>query len=269
MRSAIVALAVVASDLGVATVATANPTDTAPRSAPTTAAGRDATAVERSPAVPFAAMVEHEFVRHQANGISRIERWREQMTRTATEVWIERIPSRGPAPVQRHEADDAVDRAAEASREHTGHRHLDAGGSARWIRIDDRGAVSLLLVDRRQRQVVEIPRAEFGTMGFDGRFGMAASLIPPAALSALQPMDADGDPAVDADEARWYEGRAGGWHHRVLWSEHRRIAMEIRSRRDDGNAERSVRVRMQPAPDRPPWQRLQGYTARRYDEFMD
>lgn len=260
------------------------------------------------PAVAFVAHVSHEVVRRQADGITRIERWEDLIARDGDTVWVERAlpPALGAAGSnddghhQRHghghghghwhghghdhEHGEDEDSAAAAYRGH-GHRHFNGDAAARWIERGHDGRLSLFLVDRRDRVVVSIPRAEFGTVGFDGRFDTAASLVP-ASVIATMAIDETVPPVTTPLAARWYSERRDGWVHRVLWAEAAELALAIDSRREDGSLTRSVRVELDAVPgpagpvtagserasspaDARPWQALAGYEHRRYDEYLD
>lgn len=265
----------------------------------------------RAQGAEFLARVDHEVVRRQANGVTRIERWQETMARAGRTVWIERIlPGRtGPAGTDgavakddhdhsddhghsgshgnsaHHGQPDAHDhsndrghsRHDQAIRGH-GHRHFDGDAAARWIEQAGDGKVTLALVDRNERAIVSIPRAEFRTMGFDGRFEGSASLVPAAVIATMSP-DPAAVPVTTPVAARWLIDQSDGWFHRVLWSDALQLALRIDSRRDDGSLTRSVRVELaapasgaSAAPALPqawPWQQLSGYERRRYDEYLD
>lgn len=213
----------------------------------------------------FLAHVEHEIVRVQANGITRIERWQDVLARDGRTVWVERIlPAASGHDGQRGQE--------EGHRGH-GHRHFDGDSAARWVTLGTDATVSLSLVDRHDRVVVSIPPAEFRTLGFDGRFDAAASLVPPSVIATMAP-DPDRAAVESPVAGRWLLDRSDGWVHHVLWSDALQLALQIDSRRDDGTLTRTVRVRVEaPEQARPdssrPWRALNGYERRRYDEYLD
>ena len=145
-----------------------------------------------------------------------------------------------------------------------GHKHFDADTSARWLTLKVDGSVDVRFVDRAHKAVVSVPRAEFGTVGFDGRFDAAASLVPPAVALGMKP-------GAVVGEAQWRTDRRDGWSHRVLWSATRQLAMRIESSRHDGSVRRIVTVQLQPAAaaSQLPWRHLADYTPKNYDDFMD
>ncbi len=198
------------------------------------------------------AIVTHETRHVLANGVTRIDTWQERIVRRGETVWTERLMPASPS--GKH--------AEESAAEHIGHRHFNADTSARWLSRNADGSVTLKLVDREHQAVVAVPRAEFGTVGFDGRFDAAASVLP---ASAVQAMKAG---AVSA-QGQWFSDRSDGWAHRVLWSDARQLAMRVESQRDDGSVKRVVSVRMVPAAAALPWSGLQGFAAKHYDDFMD
>ncbi len=206
------------------------------------------------------ALVHHEMSMTLASGVTRTDIWQEHLVRGDRQVWSERIlPTR-----TRHDHD-------ESSEPHRGHKHLDVDRSGRWLRLAADGNVHLSLVDRERQMVVEIPKAEFSTVSFDGNFEAMAMLVPTSELGAM-----DVDSTATSDEGRWLVERNRGWTHRVLWSDGRKIALRIESRRDDGTASRTVSVTIlrgmaeMPDPAEPaPWDLLSAYEQVAYDEFMD
>jgi hypothetical protein len=189
-----------------------------------------------------------------ASGITRVERWSERLIRHSDRVWSERLrSSAGPA----HEHHKV---AASA-----GHKHFNYDVAARMIERDPQGALTLRFVDRERGVVVDVPAAEFGTVGFDGRWDAAAHLVPPSLISQM-PVLATAAPAG----SRWRVQHAAGWTHRVLWSQAQQVALKIESRRDDGRYSRTVRLEpTKPASAALPWQDVKNYQQRNYEDFLD
>ncbi len=202
------------------------------------------------------AVVSYETRQLMSNGTLRVESWQERLVRRGTQVWIERILPKGSQPTHGDASSD----------EHFGHKHLNAETSARWVTADQRGQLQLKLVDRHQKVVVDVPRAEFGTVAFDGRLDAAGAIVPPSIVQDLQP-----EGAATAAGQRWRVERSQGWTHRVLWSEPKQIALDVLSRSDDGRVRRRVTVQLSALTSVRflPWEQLVGYESKRYDEFMD
>ncbi|CAN5387379.1 hypothetical protein BH10PSE17_BH10PSE17_31380 [soil metagenome] len=200
------------------------------------------------------AVVDYEVRQVTSSGVTRVERWQERLVRRDDVVWIERV-----LPAGSSRAHDE-----ESSAEHIGHKHFNGETAARWITRSPDGKLDVQFVDREHQVIVAIPRAEYGTVGFDGSFDGAGSIVPPAAAHAMR----RSRDAATAD-AQWLVDRRNGWTHRVLWSESRQLALRVESRRDDGAAERKVSVRTVAAGAKAPWQQLQGYEQKRYDDFGD
>lgn len=198
------------------------------------------------------AIVRYETRQVTAAGVTRVESWQERLVRRGDQVWAERVLPQG----KLHEHESVAEQA--------GHKHFDADTSARWLTLKADGSVDLRFVDRAHKAVVSVPRAEFGTVGFDGRFDAAASLVPPAVALGMKP-------GAVAGEAQWRTDRRDGWSHRVLWSATRQLAMRIESSRHDGSVRRIVTVQLQPAAaaSQLPWRHLADYTPKNYDDFMD
>ena len=209
--------------------------------------------------VDIDARVSYETRQVMSSGVTRTDRWQEHLVRRGNQVWTERIR---PAATHAGQAHETVP-------EHAGHRHLNAETSARWLTLKPDGQVEMKFVDRENKVVVSVPRAEFGTVGFDGRFDAAASIVPPAVAHTMaHPMARQ---AGRSTESRWLTDRGQGWSHQVLWSASKQLAMRVESRRDDGSVQRIVSVQLLPAaPGKPvPWSQLTDYTPKQYDDFMD
>lgn len=220
----------------------------------TAAAAGPVASAAPAPQADVDALVSYETRQVMASGVTRTDTWQERLVRRGQQVWTERVlPPRGREPG--HAAEEAG----------LGHKHLNAETSGRWLRLGAQGRVDLSLVDREHRVIVEVPAAEFATVSFDGRYDAAAALVPPAVVMAMQP-----EGPVRAG-LQWRSERNQGWLHRVLWSQDKQMALRVQSRREDGSVLRTVTVRLLPAagPQALPWQALGGYTAMRYDEFMD
>ncbi|CAN5469871.1 hypothetical protein BH09PSE6_BH09PSE6_27350 [soil metagenome] len=218
------------------------------------AAALAGTAAPAQSAGALDALVDYQVRQITSSGVTRTERWQERVVRRGDVVWVERVLAKGSA--RAHDDESAA--------EHLGHKHFNGETAARWIVRGADGKLDVHFVDREHRVIVAIPRAEYGTVGFDGSFDGAGSIVPSATAHAMQRAR-----DTSAADAQWLVSRSDGWTHRVLWSEARQVALQVESRRDDGSIERTVRVRPVAASTRLPWQQLQGYEQKRYDDFGD
>lgn len=218
------------------------------------------TAVAASPDLD--AIVSYETRQVLANGTTRVETWQERLTRRADRVATERVlpPTALAAHAHEHEREKV------SKVEHLGHKHFDVDRTTRVLRLVDKAQVELAYVDREQRRVVSVPKAEWAAVGFDGRYDAAAHLVPPALIASL-PVQADAETG-----SQWHVQKNDGWTHRVLWSWSKQVALRIESRRDDGSVNRVVTLK--PATALPasqlPWNEgVAGYQQMVYDDFMD
>ena len=214
--------------------------------------------------VDIEARVSYETRQVMSTGVTRVDTWQERLVRRGNQVWTERIL----APVA-HAGHSHEGHKRETVAEHAGHRHLNAETSARWLTLQPDGQVEVRLVDHGNRFVVTVPRAEFGTVGFDGRFDGAASIVPPSVVRAMAPTTAR--PMRGSADGQWLTDRSQGWSHKLLWSASKQMALRVESTRDDASVQRRVTVQLLPAaPARPaPWSQLADYTPKQYDDFMD
>lgn len=191
------------------------------------------------------AVVSYETQQRLASGITRTERWQERLSRQGERVWSERLGAQAHA----HEAG--------------GHAHFDFDSAARWLERQANGEVQLRFVDRHQRQVVSVPKAEWSAVSFDGRWDAAAHLVPPSLITQMKPLERA------ATDGVWKEQRDKGWTHRVLWSEARQVALRIESSKDDGSFRRVVVLTPTATSSRAPWTGLERFEQKVYDDFLD
>lgn len=203
------------------------------------------------------ALVSYETRQVLASGVTRVDSWKERLVRRGNQVWTERLLSPASATGHMHETEA----------EHLGHKHFNAETAAHWLTLGADGKVAVRFVDREHKEVVDIPRAEFGTVGFDGSFDAAASIVPEAVALAMKPVPG----GAVAERGQWRGDRSHGWSHRILWSTTQRIALKLESQRDDGSVRRlvSVQVRAVRGDQPAPWDQLSDYSQKRYDDFMD
>lgn len=210
-----------------------------------------------APSPDIDALVSYETRQVMASGVTRVDSWQERLVRRGNQVWTERVLP--PASATGHER--------ESEAEHLGHKHFNGETAAHWLTLGVDGKVEVKYVDREHKAVVSIPRAEFGTVGFDGSFDAAASIVPESIAMAMKPVAR----GAATNGALWRTDRSNGWSHRVLWSTANRLAMKVESQRDDGSVRRVVSVQIQPSRNAQaaPWGQLGDYVQKRYDDFMD
>ena len=217
--------------------------------------------VRAAPAVALPdvdAIVSYQTRQVLASGVERQERWQERLVRRGDRVWTERVLPRAARAAHGHES----------PAEHAAHKHFDFESAARLVSQGAGGAVELQYVDTRRRVVVNVPKAEFGAVGFDGRWDAAASIVPPAVVAGMPLLR--GTPRVAGSGNVWHVEKDGEWSHRVLWSVDRRIALRVESARLDGSVRRVVTVEpAKPGSAGAPWADTAAYAQKEYDDFMD
>lgn len=189
-------------------------------------------------------------------GITRVETWQENMYRQGGTVWTERIVAT--SALAAHAAHD------KSGKPEPGHKHLDIDTAARWLQKDSAGVLTLRYVDKHDNVVVSVPKAEFGAVGFDGRWDTAAYLVPPDLVAKMKPTGALSSNAV------WRTEQAKDWTHRVFWSETRQAALQIESKKTDGSFSRTIRLKPSTTvASTAPWEKLSGFEQKKYDDYMD
>lgn len=213
-----------------------------------------ANAVPAAVAPDLDAIVTYETRQVMASGVVRDERWQEHIVRRGDSVWTERVLPAATRAAHLHES----------AAQHAGHKHFDFDGAARLVQRDLQGGTVLRYVDTMNRVVVAVPPAEYGAVGFDGRWGAAAHVVPPEVVAGMP-----GGRGTAQPGARWLADHADGWTHRVLWSDSRAVALRIESTRDDGSFSRRVTVAPSASAAALPWSDIASYTQKEYDDFMD
>lgn len=202
------------------------------------------------------ALVTYETRQVLASGVVRNERWQEQIVRRGDAVWAARVLPASALAAHKHQTSTA----------HAGHKHFDFEAASRLVSKDSKGETVLRYVDLAHRVVVSVPRAEYGAVGFDGRWDAAAFVVPPVTIDAMKPIAGRNA----ASGSRWVSEQVGAWTHRVLWSEVRQIALRVESARADGSFSRQVTVvPAARAASTVPWQGLDAFVQKEYDDFMD
>jgi len=206
-------------------------------------------------AAPLSATVVYESRVVSADGIEKRTRFSERLVRTDSVVWTERVIP--------------ADASHEKATHEEGHDHLhpaDLARAARYLSRDAGGQLRLAFVLDEERTVVGAEPRDFDQLGFDGNWPMSWSLFDPAQLKNLKKTNRQSAEAG----AVWYETRGQGRFIRVLWSEPRRIALEVESGTDDGSRWNRTQVQLDARPQATlPWQRLAKYQHKDYVDLLD
>ena len=187
-----------------------------------------------------------------ADGARQEISYTERVVRQGDRLWVEReIPA---AARDRHERQG-----------HTGmgHKHDDVVGAPLWIERGPGQALSVRLVDRHERRLIEIGEPHYGNVGFGGRWADAYHLLDPAQLSRLQ---AVGPPR---DGVQVYALERGSKSVLVRWDVEGQFAREIRSSDADGLSGKRIRASVAPAQALLPWDAVAGFAARDYSDLLD
>lgn len=203
--------------------------------------------VQAAPAPPLDLSIAYYSKVSTPEGETREVRYQESMLRRPGHVWVTRVLRAGPA-------------AAEPA-----HAEFNPVLLARHV-MREQGKVSIEFVDRRARQRIAVPPAEYGNVGFDGSWDNAASLLDPRRVLTL-PLSRRSSPVAGA---QWRERERDGRFERVLWDSARQLALVIESGDRAATLFRRVQVTVLPgvAPGAP-WTGLAGYAHKEYADFLD
>ena len=200
----------------------------------------------------LSARLSHEIVEQGADGVTHVRRYEERLLRGADQLWVERVLPAW-AEGQVHHEDGF------------GHHDLDMHLAPRWITRGADGAAELALVDPEHRTFFRVDKPGFAQTGFSGRWVAEFSLIDPASLRGMQPVERKAARGV-----HWYERRDRNEYMRVLWNEALQLPLEIETGAIDGRYRSRTTVRIEAqAPARAPWEGLADYSAREISDLGD
>ncbi len=197
-------------------------------------------------------LVEHDISEVGADGVTRSIHFQERVYRRDHMVWIERVI---PANVQ--EASEH----AEGGHEH---KHLDLAGAALWVALEGGKVLNVRLVNAHDKEVISVPAAEYGNVGFDGSWENAWHLLDPRQLKSMKPLTATAPAGM-----RWYETASGNRSIRVLWDERAAIPRSVMSDSKSGTARKRMTAKNIAAPRGEPWAVLGSYKQKEYSDYLD
>lgn len=184
-----------------------------------------------------------------ANGVTSTVHYQERMYRQEQQLWLERV-----IPTKVYQVKEEY---------HDGeHKHLDLESSARWITKQPNGA-SLRLVNRHDKQIVNVNMGDYDAVGFDGKWLSTYSLIDPQQLKTMTLSK-----RVAPTGSQWYETTKDGRYLRVLWDAKLAIPRRMESGQVDGTQQHTIQIDIQPTTAMP-WLALKGYQEKEYSDFLD
>lgn len=199
-------------------------------------------------------LVDHEISEVGDDGVTRIVRFQERVYRRDRIVWIERVLP-AVAVRDRHAHEGA------ASHEH---RHGDLAGATLWITLDTGKQMNVRAIDLHGKAIVNVPPAEYGSVGFDGNRDNAWHLLDPKQLKAMTPL-----PDAAPRGMRWHGSASDDRTVRVLWDEKAAIPRRVLTTSRSGAQHKQMTVKDIAAPARLPWTALDGYREREYSDYLD
>jgi hypothetical protein len=181
-------------------------------------------------------------------GVTREARYEEMMLRRAGHVWTARVL---PAQAAEHEPGP--------------HKHFNHVVLPRHV-VLEKSQPRVEFIDAHAKEVVQVPRAEYGNVNFDGSWDHAYYLLDSKRLKAMQISSR----ASPVPGARWREREEKGLFERVLWDEQRQIPLVIESGDKAATFFNRMELTVQPKLTRElPWQNIKGYSQKEYSDFLD
>jgi hypothetical protein len=213
------------------------------------AAGSSAPLTRATPAVDL--RLSYHNVSIGKDGVQRESRYTDRMVRREGVLWIEREM---PSALREHGEPEAV---------HVGHAHADTTAAPLWVQRDAAGKVSVRMVLRQQRKLIEVEAANHGNVGWGGSWNHAYWLVDPAVLDRMR---AAGPIRYGVQR---YESRQGETLVRVDWDVAGQYAHRIEKRDAHGLSRTEMRAVPVSAGKAAPWQGLGEYAQGDYSDLLD
>ncbi|CDG85229.1 hypothetical protein [Janthinobacterium agaricidamnosum] len=191
-------------------------------------------------------------------GVTRESRYQERMLRRPGHVWTERVLPKS------IEEEPGGKQKVSLKQEHQ-HKEFNYVVLPRHVMLA-KNKVSVEYIDAHEKQVIAVPKAEYGNVNFDGSWDNAFYLLAPELVAAMplakQPSGVPG--------ARWHEVEKNGVFQRILWNGQKQIPLVIESGDKGNNFYRRVEVSVQAATRHDlPWMKLKAYGQKEYSDFLD
>lgn len=199
----------------------------------------------------LALKIDNETVTLSRDGVTRITRFSERLIRRDEQSWRQPI-----VPDHASHQEDEV--------EHKGHKHANLDGAAHWVERTKDGKLRVRAVDMHEKRIVEVGAADYGNIGFDGKWTTAKQLLDPAQLKQMKPST---KPAPEG--ARWYEVKKPNMTVRVLWDEKEEYPRRIESVNSFGTYRSTLVATREAMPANMPWTQLKGYSTKDYVDLLD
>jgi hypothetical protein len=198
-------------------------------------------------------LVQHRTTVVGMDGITRTTEFTERVVRRSDQVWVERVLPRAAA-ARQHEHDKGGN----------SHKHFNAASASRWISRGTDNQPRLTLVDFREKLMIDVDRADYGNVGFDGSWEGAYFVLNPQVLSSMTRRG----PALP-DGAQWYERRRPTGSVKVLWDETLKFPREVESVSNDRTETRVMRATRAPDGKQLPWETTRGFERKGYNDLLD
>ena len=193
-------------------------------------------------------LVKHVAVSAGADGVKRTAEFAERMVRRQDQVWVERV-----VPAGWHTADDH-------GKADKSHKHLDTAAAARWVTRGADGTAAIRLASREDKVIVDVAKAEFENVGFDGSWAGAYYLIDPAVLKRMKVTSTDGDLVT-------YNSTEANRQLKVVWNDKLKLPLLVESR--SGASSKRTTVEVAALTKSLPWDGVKAYSRKDYSDYLD
>lgn len=200
----------------------------------------------------LAARIDYETLAIGADGVTRITRYSDQLIRRDNDSWLARqLPAGAHNGADHHKAEK-------------GHKHMDIAAAARWVTRTDDGKLQVRLVNAHEKRVIDVPKTDYGNVGFDGEWSTASQLLGTDQVRKMKPLNL---PAPAGSQ--WFEMARSPLTVRVLWDAQREFPLKIESTHSAGLYRSTVTATPQAMPSTLPWTQLKAYERKEYSDLLD
>lgn len=207
-----------------------------------------------SPSIHLLLQYESRSIGH--DGVQRDSKHWDRMFRENNWVWVEReLPA-----AMRKNREHGQKRTAGP---HAGHAHDEAQGAPLLVQRDAEGTVSVQVVLREQRRVIDVDGAHHGNVGYSGSWEAAYWLIDPQALKRMQVLPSP------AKGLQRYQFQQSGRTTVVDWDVAGQYARRIEHRDAHGLSSQTMVATAEKLPPAMPWKAVADYARGDYSDLLD
>lgn len=201
------------------------------------------------PRVDVQATVETNIEEIGSDGVTRSTRYTDSLLRKNNQVWLKRVIA---APVVQPKITEP-------------HAQFNTSHAARLLTLQSDNTTRLQYVLDDETTVVDVPKEEYATVGFNENWASAYYLVDPAVLEQFTVVT----PAKPAPDLLWLKHITPQGYEHIVWNKTLNIAQRIEIGSHNGTYKRIIKVKPAPLATEIPWQNINNYEQKRYADYLD